>query len=247
MGFNDVMTHSLAKRLKDAGFPQEIKEGDKWFNSQRENPYTVVEGECDHGEPVHAGAYCVKLPTLEELIEACGEEFEVLELSPNDRSHWIAKGGTTDNGSTAFFCDGKTPLIAVANLFLHLTRRRMTPKQTKDLETVKYFIPNGYKDFPITDADVEKFFEYSERGLHEAHKTDKIETGFDVLVFGKRRRGLHMGLWEDGVLEGTMPYLTLLEGLPDSVIDFMKKEMFKGRDAEVIEQLRNDPDYLPTT
>ena len=64
--------------------------------------------------------------------------------------------------------------------------------------------------------------------------------GFFVLLMGKRWRGITIHeLWEEGVIEGSVPYFTLLGGfdepLPRNVVDFMKKEMFKGIDADIIE------------
>lgn len=47
-----------------------------------------------------------------------------------------------------------------------------------------------------------------------------------------------MGMYEEGVLEGSMPYSVILDGMPKSVVEFMAKEMFKGRDADSIMALR---------
>jgi hypothetical protein len=142
----------------------------------------------------------------------------------------------------------------------------MTEKQRQDLETIEYFIPKALSHINVTDKDRQMFLEYSERGLHK----DKIKgsvfasdfTGLDALCEGKRWRGVHMRMYEEGVLEGTMPYFTILGGydktvkrkwlqfwkprcthvhvpIPRTVVDFMKKEMFKGIDAEIIENCYN--------
>lgn len=109
------------------------------------------------------------------------------------------------------------------------------------------------KDAPITQEHIDQYLAVSERGEKNAGKFDE-----NPLIQGKRNRGLHMQLWEEGVLEGIVPYNTLLGGfqrkrkwynpmryllgkfknepIPRSVVDFMKKEMFKGMDAEVIEE-----------
>ena len=50
-----------------------------------------------------------------------------------------------------------------------------------------------------------------------------------------------MEMYEEGVLERSMPYFVLLGGyqgekpMPRNVVNFMKKEMFKGIDGNVIE------------
>jgi hypothetical protein len=118
----------------------------------------------------------------------------------------------------------------------------MTPKQKKDLESIIYFIPSQYKGIKITNKDISDFLEYSDNGkkMREGSydKFRKIENGFDALVHGKIRRGLHMRMWEEGVLEGSVPYCSLLfdDEIPKSVVDFMKKEMFKGIDSDIIEK-----------
>lgn len=75
--------------------------------------------------------------------------------------------------------------------------------------------------------------------------------GFNALIEGKKWRGIHIHeLYEQGVLEGNIGYFTLLGGLcgkkkgnsfehdpmPRSVVNFLKKEMFQGIDADLIEE-----------
>ncbi len=119
----------------------------------------------------------------------------------------------------------------------------MTNGQSKDLETVRFFIPlamlpsEGKPGVDITDRDVVDFFEYSEEGKHAEKVGLSTMDGFNALVQGKRWRGIHMEMWEEGIMDGTIPYIVLLEGLPDSVVEFMSREMFKGRDKELIYKL----------
>lgn len=115
---------------------------------------------------------------------------------------------------------------------------KFTKGQLKDLETVEYFIPSlyGRENTKITDEDRKAFLLISERGVYPKNKTK----GLEALEEGKRWRGIHMGMYEIGVLEGSVPYYTLLGGedkklIPVSLKDFMKREMFKGIDAELIE------------
>jgi hypothetical protein len=117
----------------------------------------------------------------------------------------------------------------------------------------------------FTDEDVKAFFDFSERGIKPQAKKNPLEyTGFDHLCEGKRWRGIHMEMYEDGILEGSVPYFALLHEtkdlrgwrwllakilkknlvsvtlMPRSVVDFMKKEMFKGIDARIIEETYQD-------
>lgn len=119
---------------------------------------------------------------------------------------------------------------------------KLTPRQQNDLETIKYFIPQELKSISITDGDVQAFFDYSERGIGRADKFSN-SSGFDALAQGKRWREWHMRAWEESVLEGTVPYYTLLHNeltgevtMPSPVIEYMKKSMFGGMDAEIIEK-----------
>lgn len=98
------MNYETAKKLKNAGFPQYIeKKGRTSFFS---NGTT--------GEDFYA-------PTLEELIEAIGDDFHCLVYTTNggmdsDRKFWSA-------GTSRYVKDwqnGSTPEEAVANLYLAL-------------------------------------------------------------------------------------------------------------------------------
>ncbi len=112
----------------------------------------------------------------------------------------------------------------------------MTKKQENDIECIKFFIPECMRKISITHKDIELFLDYSDKGLNkELVGTYKMD-GFNALVQGKRWRGIHVHeLYENGILDNSMSYSQLLEGMPDVVIDFLKKEMFQGIDAEQIE------------
>lgn len=123
---NNFMTYGLAKKLKDAGFPQEpiIKTIE-----------TLPCGELvcpQHHMRVHkrerlltcfdlpdGTAPLIRVPTLSELIEACGDEF--LNLSMTDFG-WIAHCVSPD------FLWGRgfeTPEEAVANLWLAINEKKI--------------------------------------------------------------------------------------------------------------------------
>ena len=88
------MEYKLAKELKDGGYPQEAAKGSflsgTWF--EREKTY---------------------IPTLEELIDACGDEFRLLELVSGKRWECV--------GVDEFF---DTPKEAVAKLYIQLNEKR---------------------------------------------------------------------------------------------------------------------------
>jgi hypothetical protein len=95
------MDFELAKRLKDAGFAQ--GGNGKWVGP----PETIVWRSGDR-------AY---VPTLEELIEACGEDFKSLIYSR------LSKNWECCNAGYARSYFGSTPTEAVARLWLALNER----------------------------------------------------------------------------------------------------------------------------
>jgi hypothetical protein len=99
------MNYALAKELRDAQFPPGGK--GNWT------------GPAD--DSVWRGADLVYLPTLSELIEACGEEFGQLELiqSRNLGGRWVA---ASSNGRVRSV-PALTPDAAVARLWLVLHPR----------------------------------------------------------------------------------------------------------------------------
>lgn len=102
------MNYELAKELKEAGFPQ---------------PFLDKKG-IAHGALLYPGnpyAYGMEdkqvyAPTLEELIEACGERFGTLERTSIGVFGAYKKGDMMVNGV------GSTPTEAVARLWLALNR-----------------------------------------------------------------------------------------------------------------------------
>lgn len=64
-----MITYELAKQLKDAGFPQGISS----FNFIADDGLPLV----SHG--YSWSGECAYIPTLSELIEACGDRFDQLD------------------------------------------------------------------------------------------------------------------------------------------------------------------------
>lgn len=85
------MDYSLAKELQDAGW--KYKDGSRAVGEFAQ-------------------------PTLEELIEACGEDFQKLETIVGDK--WQGVGGA---GIRDIEVEGNTPSEAVARLWLALNKK----------------------------------------------------------------------------------------------------------------------------
>lgn len=107
------MEYELAKKLRDAGFPQR-----RGING---NPLI-----CPHGGYGTHEATCVDavvVPTLSELIEACGEKFRGLILHTNfnrdnSAAPWQAKPNRHKVPKSVRSQRGKTAKEAVAKLWL---------------------------------------------------------------------------------------------------------------------------------
>lgn len=115
----------------------------------------------------------------------------------------------------------------------------------KEIERLEYFVPE--RPVRKMKSSDQAFADYSERGIKPNFEELENPYRYHQLVEAKRWRGIHIHeLWEQGVLDGSVPYWTLLGGedlkevMPRSVVDFMKKEMFKGIDAELIEKVYQD-------
>jgi len=108
------MNYELAQELKDAGFPN-IKD----LQHRQGREFILPDGSV----PVYSlgNAENVNdwfIPILEELIEACGEQFDRL-VAYHEKGDWEA---TSEKDSDGFFksVSGKTPIEAVAGLWLAL-------------------------------------------------------------------------------------------------------------------------------
>jgi hypothetical protein len=106
------MKYELAKKLKDAGFPQDLFITRSHVAENRE---------------------IVMIPTLSELIEACGDKAITIQnrkdafgfdagLGLNDLFQWHANAQFgEDGGFNNLTGNGETPEEAVANLWLLIT------------------------------------------------------------------------------------------------------------------------------
>lgn len=92
------------------------------------------------------------------------------------------------------------------------------------------------------DAD-EAFALFSERGIKPDLYDLENPIRYKKLCESKRWEGIQIQMWEDGNMDGSMPYRSLLgwddpkEMMPRFMVNFIKKEMFKGIDAEIIEEV----------
>jgi hypothetical protein len=116
--FNGGMdVYELAKQLKDAGYPQNPV-GGQWVHDRPEiSAQPNFNRSVSYTIPTTTRSY---LPTLEELIEACGEQFGALEQwhsMTNHRDKWTAFVSNREESYSR-----STPKEAVARLWLALNQ-----------------------------------------------------------------------------------------------------------------------------
>lgn len=124
------MNYELAKKLKEAGFPQK----GFWFYGSNEtdtpcltydtNPYDTCAiqmiGDADVVMKYPRKVVLCYAPTLSELIEACGDGFQKLEREVGKDTGRIIFGAYS---TTGFMQWGETLEEAVANLWLKLNSK----------------------------------------------------------------------------------------------------------------------------
>jgi hypothetical protein len=125
------MTYELAKSLKDVGFPQVLDVGTGFYENDGNTLFYI--GNCDTSLSDSGCGCCatsyypdVRVPTLSELIEACGEDFRMLLLHTQYRKSLLEPWEAVPNKKrvpSIKGCKGSTPEIAVANLWLALNEK----------------------------------------------------------------------------------------------------------------------------
>lgn len=78
---------------------------------------------------------------------------------------------------------------------------KLTNKQQKEIDLIKYFIPENMKSIGISDENIKKYFELVEEGKHKhetAHHTLKPiseTTGYGALLHGLVRRDINIAMY----------------------------------------------------
>jgi hypothetical protein len=122
------MNYETAKKLKDAGFP--------FRRCEYAAPSGNWAGECACcGTATSSPGPSQVVPTLEELIEACGDKFSKLWKMPGGKwgacnptwdMDWV---GTDEEPERAHACKGDTPKAALAALYLALKADSLTKEE----------------------------------------------------------------------------------------------------------------------
>lgn len=100
-----MIAYELAQSLKDAGFPQ--RKGVPKYATDYIGMFVPSVGD-------------VTIPTLSELIEACGTPLTLTYQDGYKEGPWIAGRGLDEDGKVEDAVRDFTPETAIANLWLEL-------------------------------------------------------------------------------------------------------------------------------
>lgn len=111
---------------------------------------------------------------------------------------------------------------------------KLTSKQQKEIDLVKYFVPNEMSKVEISDKDVEKYFELVEQGKHKhetAHHTMKPTnetTGYGALLHGLIRRDINVSMYTKDFEEYRKTLVEIWvkdQGFPDGIAELIIKKL----------------------
>lgn len=124
------MKYELAEELRDAGYPQEVHYGEWIFAPDKTKYFIGNSDDMDkttggyspslRRESTTARGGFVKIPSLSELIEACGERFWMVEARNLKEGNWHASGYGKQKIEGGY---GSTPEEAIARLWLALNKK----------------------------------------------------------------------------------------------------------------------------
>lgn len=109
-----MISYKLAKQLKDAGYPQKVEEIDSRFYSWDKSCWYFV---IKHKDAKPVSKDDIKIPTLSELIEACGDE---IDFALFRWGNWVCGDRSEYEQDWITRAEGETPEEAVAKLWLKL-------------------------------------------------------------------------------------------------------------------------------
>lgn len=113
-----MIDFELAKELKAAGWPQTFPMKDGFYNSEGKFIETKVNDGSTWAYTEFTSGYAS--PTLEELIEACGNRVGFFRISDTECNAWKGEFPKADPDEVPQIFTGSTPTEAVARLWLAL-------------------------------------------------------------------------------------------------------------------------------
>jgi hypothetical protein len=118
---------------------------------------------------------------------------------------------------------------------------KLTNKQQLDIDTVKHFIPSNVKFKDLSDEDIERYFDWSDRGIDKqviVTEAMQSDSGIASLYWGKQRRDLQVTSY----IEDWGSYITSVDFIeePRFLVEWLSKVMKKPGILDMW-KLFNDP------
>jgi len=117
----------------------------------------------------------------------------------------------------------------------------------RELQCIFYFLPDNFdgvdktpdakykEEYLFVDNRVDSLLNYFntvERGVNSLNVSNvKVS---NLLFQANRWRGIHMTMYQEGVLSGDMPYSVILEGVSLVVAKYLAGNLFRGVDRDLI-------------
>lgn len=128
-------------------------------------------------------------------------------------------------------------------------KNTVTTNQRKEINVLDYFskkdcdyskVPYLFDKYKILEDDngicpEVAYFKITDAGERNV-KTNNIGRLFQLLDAQKWRLR-HCDMYEQGVLDGSVTYIVMLQGVSKEVMGFLSKTMFKGSDKKLIENI----------
>lgn len=121
-----TLSYDLCLKLKESGFNQGMNDGDRYWGDDKKH----VADWCAHypypDPDATPSSLVAKIPSLTELIEACGERLDGLirvgHSGGGVNMQWLATAGSCEECGRpdSYMISGPTREEAVANLYLSL-------------------------------------------------------------------------------------------------------------------------------
>jgi len=118
--------------------------------------------------------------------------------------------------------------------------RKLTKKQQLEKENLEWFCPTLFQQYPAKSGDFEEYLAKSERGKKP---TVRMFGDYNPYIEAKRWRAITIHeLWEASFNDMDWPgYYWLMREedgtrIPEHIKDYIKKEIFKGKDTEIIDK-----------
>lgn len=109
-------------------------------------------------------------------------------------------------------------------------------KNWKKLVNLPMWTEGAVEDRNGVDA-TQAFIERNDKGVALTGRKVKNIPALARLMAREAWCGRMMEVYQEGILDGSMPYIIILDGMPRFAVDYLKRNIFRSADAELIERV----------